>query len=245
MACSPARPGSSEFKLWNLADGQLVHDVFEEGHRSDADGVEPHAFVAFSPDGALIVYPGKDRTVVVWDIREKKPRLVEKLGLVPSAAAFSPDGRTLALGTNTGDSHGTVVTWAIGKDFPSRSGADHAIYSGVMTLAWSADGNDLFVGHRHRQMAVYELQFADSRRKTAPDRPLWNWKGALLVDALAFSGDGRLIALDNEGTAEIWNTATKEQVATLPEASGPLVLSHDGSLLAVSRRGALQIIGVK
>src|SRR5262249_15274950 len=42
-------PSSFELKVWGLADGRVVHEVFDKELRKVGDGQLPFAFVAFSP----------------------------------------------------------------------------------------------------------------------------------------------------------------------------------------------------
>src|SRR5262249_42088792 len=67
--------------------------------------------VAFSPDGATLASASYDQTVVLWDVKTRKPRaepLRGHTGVVRSVA-FSPDGGTLA----SASYDETVILWDV------------------------------------------------------------------------------------------------------------------------------------
>jgi len=88
--------------------------------------------VSFSPQGTdIAVASGGD--VTVWDIASLKP--ITTLNDIGSAArtAFSPDGRTLAIGTDSG----TVTLWDVttGQPIARLTGT-----GAVRAMAFTADG---------------------------------------------------------------------------------------------------------
>jgi WD40 repeat protein len=249
-------PSSFELKVWSLADGKVVHEVFDKELRKDGDSQLPFAFVAFSADGALVAYPARQRGVVVWDLPRRAQKSSWKIGLTPSVAAFAPDGKTVAIGTYNGSAHGTVEIYesATGKQ-PDRS-LRMARYSGVRRLLFSPDGNRLLIAFRSY---LYELRLANKGED--PVRALWSWetnraKEDRWVVAADFSADGQRTALFTttmkklRAPGEPWenprllllDNASGKIIRTLDAEAAPVALSPDGRLLAAgSGTGGLKV----
>jgi WD40 repeat protein len=99
-------------RLWNAADGKMMHEIRGHGEKT------PHGFgsmlytAAFSPNGKLIATADKVAKVMVWEVASGKkvaeveaPIMytwdqVQRLHSIGGvrALAFSPDGKTLAVG---------------------------------------------------------------------------------------------------------------------------------------------------
>src|SRR5262245_43042388 len=176
------RPGASELKLWDAKSGKVLHEIFEKEHRSDGDAAPPVPFLAFSPDGALLVFPGKSRTLCLWDVKVQKEKWSLKIGLVPSTAAFSPDGKFLAMGTYTTALHGSarIVHAETGK--PERG--LWLWYHGALQLAYSADGKQIFGGFRRQ---VFRRDLTGSAKVNDPgDAIIWDAGNGREADAMVF-----------------------------------------------------------
>jgi WD40 repeat protein len=103
-------------RLWDVASGQLKATL--EGHRA---GV---CFVNFLPDGRTVLSLTADHgEVKQWDVAQQKEKLafhwfsgLLSLPGYPCSMALSPDGRTLAVGTNDGSrAPATVRLWDLTK----------------------------------------------------------------------------------------------------------------------------------
>lgn len=218
--CSGTRPGSFELRLWNIENGSLLHQVQEQEHRSEGDAITPRPFLSFSPDGKFLAFPGKDRTVQLWDTKLWKPKHSWKVGLVPSTAVFSADGNAIAIGTHTGDSHGTVKLFEVqsGMQSPSRA----TIFSGVLALAFSPDGKNVLSCHRHW---IYRLEVESGKYKP--------FGGKLQkVDAAAFVPGGDRIALVIDGNLELRETQSGRTVFRLQDSTRAVAVSPDGKVMA-------------
>jgi WD40 repeat protein/serine/threonine protein kinase len=91
----------------------------------------------------------------VWDVETERPVPVPKAAARATSAAWSPDGKRLALGGPTG---GVTVT-----DFPSGAGAKEVRFpAGVLWLAFSPDGRFLAMagGSRARVWDCRKKAFA-------------------------------------------------------------------------------------
>jgi WD40 repeat protein len=234
--CQDARPGDFELMLWDAATGKVVREVREKGHRDEGDGAPPRPFVAFSPDGSMLAAPTKDRTVRVLDVKTWGEKHSWKMGLVPSAAAFSPDGKSLVLGTDTGETHGTagVVNLETGE----RVGL-WAWYSGTLQLAFSADGKHVLGGFRHR---VFRRDLGVRKPNDESDEKLFDGftkrpDGRSEIDALAFSPGGGRLAMRFGHGLEVIDTATKKPLLAVDGVEGPVAFAADGKRVAVGVKG--------
>ena len=93
----PALPG--ELRLWEVASGKELMTL--PGHPGEIKRID------ISPDGTRLVSSGGDRTVIVWDLAERKPMLTFKTEFASTAIALLPDGRRMAVG----DGRGGVSLW--------------------------------------------------------------------------------------------------------------------------------------
>jgi WD40 repeat protein len=207
--------------VWRVADAHRVLQVTHE--RSAVKAVGPAVWidgVAFSRDGAFVDTAGRDGTARVWVVAtgEELVRVVH--GAPVHAVAFGPDGTSLA--TSAADQTARLWELPSGRE---RLRAAHdapvevAAFSPAGDLAASADmaGNTLIwrlapgdriaeVWHG-REVAAVAFR-PDGGAVAKVDRAgsllLWSREGRLLAwseaagfhpTALAFSGDGRSVAV--------------------------------------------------
>jgi hypothetical protein len=131
-----------------------------------------------------------------------------------------------------------------------------AIYSGVLRLHYSPEGNSLLVAFRGH---LYEVRLASKEK--GRQRALWNWetnkakehRWALAAD---FSADGRRTALCTAQTRDeggpnfrwenpcvlVFDNSSGKIIRTLDAVAAPVALSPDRTLLAVgSDAGGLKV----
>lgn len=216
----------------------------------------------FSPDGRLLaeqvrpVQPGRlgdgkvnqtDKELLIWD--PKRPRApIARLKVAPpellfsptaaGSFAFSPDGRTLAIGrsydrsaTDVGDDV-KVLLWDTRQ---RRTKATINLDSFVGSVAFNPSGTMLAAGLEDR----VELWRLSDRTRVGVIRDIHGTAGQL-----AFTPDGEKLAVADTDGVQLW---TVEPVAPsgarLPGAQGPdaagvpeieFALSPDGRTLAVA-----------
>jgi WD40 repeat protein len=214
----------SEAQVWDVAGGKLLRTVTD-----DMMGMAPW----LSRDGKfLATVPWTTSNVAVWDLGTgKRTALLEGHTARPWIMTFGPDGKVLA---SAGDDR-TIILWdlASGKSRWGVPAGDRLTSSAA--LAFSPDGKTLAGGLTEKGDALQLLDVATGKRVASlpvfADRP----PGAGRDYHLAYSPDGKLLAVATSTGARLWDVASGKVVATLADkACNGVVFSHDGKLLAGS-----------
>ncbi len=210
--------------LWNSARGEATGTF--GCHPANLENA------ILSPDGKLLVTTGNDR-IRLWDFRRRRLIAEGPRGHNPlQAAAFSHDGRTLAVA-----SEGTRRVLLL--DVPSlrlrRELIGHT--DGVFAVAFSADDRAVFSGgddHTIRSWdaatgALKGIQHGHTGR-------IW---------ALALSPDGRtLTSAGGDGTIKLWALTPPgdRDVLALGAAPAAFRMSRDGKRLSALGRDGRYIV---
>lgn len=174
-----------------------------------------------SPDGKWLYSASEDGTVKVWDA--PKGKLSQTLTVKGvSAVALSPDGKILV----TGDKNGVMRLWDLETAREVRSIAGPKREIGC--LAFHPSGQLLascnFEGHA--AILWDPATGAEKARVSWEDGNAW---------AVAFSPDGRTLAIGGTGETILWDVDTRANVASLKNRCGAAVVAFapDGKTLAV------------
>ncbi len=184
----------------SATSANVIHVVDQAGQprfRFPA-GIGAVGAMAFSPDGGTLVAASFDADIRIWDVRTGKlVHCLEEMPLAMFDLDFSRDGRLLA----TAGADQTIYlwdtkTWRIVRRLEGQPET-------VRRLRFSPDGTRLVSG------GMSALDF-DAPVKVilwdvASGRSLRTWETAHRVNALAFSSDGRQVAVaDGSKQAKVW-----------------------------------------
>jgi guanine nucleotide-binding protein subunit beta-2-like 1 protein len=143
-------------KVWSLAQAKLKTNLY--GHTGYINTV------TVSPDGSLCASGGKDGTAMLWDLSEGKHLYSLEGNDIINALLFSPQKYWLVSATQT-----SVKVWDLENksviadlhpksvekfyDVPPQSKKAPT----PLSLAWSHDGNSLYVGYTDHVIRVFEM----------------------------------------------------------------------------------------
>jgi WD40 repeat protein len=147
--------------------------------------LDPADAVAFSPDMRTLVATESSH-VFEWNLRTgRRTRLpITMPSAELSGIAFSPDGKTLAIGTSGAETEETIVLWRLDHAKPRRRSLP-SVRFGISSLAFSPDGSVIAAGTSDKVM----LWDVESRKPLG--QPLDNGVG---TSDIAFSPDGSTLA---------------------------------------------------
>ena len=198
--------------------------TFLHGHSRWVGGV------AFSPDGNTLASCSDDTTIILWDVKNRKPinpRLTGHKDEVLSVA-FSPDGKVLA----SGSKDGTIILWdVVGHQplgDPLRSHNEN-VEGSVLSVAFSPDGKMLAAGGKDSKIVLWDIA---TRKPIEPAFP----EQSNSVVKVTFSPDGKALATGVESEVTLWdvtNHSPTGSIATNSKAVNSIAFSPDGKTLSV------------
>jgi WD40 repeat protein len=241
-------PGLNSF-IWGLAwspDGAALASASQDGSVKLWKAVDWHtpanlaqgawAFcLAWSPDGKrLAVGTGSwtDETRIetfsggsqIWDLETHQLLRECRVGSLIISTAWSPDGRTVAIG----GLDGKLTLWNGVSDKTLRTFQASHERCDINGLAWAPDGRLLATAHQDSKLRLWNPETGEILQT------LVGHSG--MLRGVSWSPDGRMLAsAGGDGEIRVWDTGAWQLLASLPTEALPvwsLKWSPDGKRLA-------------
>jgi WD40 repeat protein len=179
----------------------------------------------FSTDGQKLMTIGADETLKVWPVeREQEWRTFGTFAGAVNGLAFTPDGRSLAIG-----SIGSTETLSL---WDTKTGQEQLSFKPggpIFNVSFSSDGKLLAAAGPNTAATLWDA---------ATGRELTTLKHPADVFALSFAPNSRLLATGcRDGTVKLWDVNTTQEIATLrghTNAVEAIAFAPDRKLLATA-----------
>lgn len=213
-----------------VSDGPVRVTRFDlaTGDRTDIRPLAEASSSVLSPDGRLLALARDGGRVRVWDVERGRWRSRSPLeaGSDVGAMAFSRDGATLAVNPEDG----SVLLWDVDGHQPARRLSRGEEDDYVHLVSFSRDGSMLAVEYSG-YIGLWDTRNATFLRRVGPV----SGDG---IQALGFSPNSELLAVDEGETVTLWRVADaqplKQRLTGSPvsDEDAALEFSPDGALLA-------------
>lgn len=238
-----ASGGDGSVTVWDVNSGRELQKL---GGSSQGSVMAPLGvyFIAFTPDNRVVTISD---AVHVWDLstgRELSKFAAEMGGVSgfngsDGGLTLTPDGTQLLLVTAGFDPEVRFIDLASGREARRIKLSGDQIDS--LQLAFNTDGHLLAAGIHDKRLKFWDVT-AKKDRELGPTTKEFS--------PLEFSRDGRLLALSDNYTVKIWDTATLRELSSLtvptsinfPEGDALVSFSEDGKRLATGGIGTDTIV---
>jgi len=192
--------------------------------------------LALSPDGRWLATAGADYSVHIWDVASGKLAHGMAGEYTPTAVAFSPDGRRVAVNGGGTDLGSALQIWDIeGKTLVAAPRVKHSV-SGI---AFSNDG--AYVALSSASVEVFSARSSGLAARL--DCPA---EGSAISPV--FNANGKWVAANCSGVVTVWSIAGGAEIFHFGEASdanvGPVAFGPDGRAVAAAFANAVVLYDV-
>ncbi|MHB1426229.1 MAG: WD40 repeat domain-containing protein [Gemmataceae bacterium] len=206
-------------RFWNWKTGEQLRQF-------TSDSSERTMCFTFSPDGKTLVWGASSDSILrLGDVDSGKLRHKLKQIDSPRAAAFSPDGKTLAVGTYDQ----TIRLWDTSSGrHPHPRGHDGEILS----LAFLPEGKHIATVGCDGTLRVWETKSGEELRRVSI--------GATPIFGTSLSANGERLATRHTGEKDflcLWDVSAgieRRRLTNIPKAGWAFALSPDGRTLMAS-----------
>jgi WD40 repeat protein len=234
--------------------GYLLQDLLrsQDVIRILHSGARPLRGIGVSPDGKTLAVFRSDKGLLFFDTRTFE-QIGKPVPFGPETLAYSPDGKTLALGGFTG--YDGVGYLRLIDARTRKQLAQVRLTSGVPNrLAFTKDGSRLVVVESAPEVASWiTIRDATTLRqigsRIVPEGFAGRWLSQLWTDpSVALATDGRsLVTTSNVGELTWWDLDSGKRTRTLEIAEGyrALALSPDGRTAAIGLDDGIQLLDLR
>jgi WD40 repeat protein/serine/threonine protein kinase len=187
--------------------------------------------LVFSPRGAVLASSDRDGVCKLWDAATGQEQRTLRRQQSVSALAFSPDGRTIAVGTHPVNEldrrQASVTLWDVASG--AQRQPELNVSGGVAAVAYAPDGRTLAVGCGDEVIRLWEPEPPPAFLSLSGHQPREAW-------AVALTPDGKtLVSAGDDHAVRRWDVAAGSPLAVL-EGHDALVtcvaVSPDGKRIA-------------
>ncbi|CCE86413.1 Piso0_004901 [Millerozyma farinosa CBS 7064] len=137
-------------KAWDLNEYSVTADFI--GHTGYI------SCITISPDGSLVASAGKDGVIILWDLNSYKTLYTLNATAEVHALAFSPNRYWLAAATASGIKIFNLQERTLLDELkPEFAVGAKSKDPEAVSLAWSADGQNLFAGYTDNLIRVWQV----------------------------------------------------------------------------------------
>jgi hypothetical protein len=176
--------------------------------------------LALSLDGKRFVTGGLGGTARVWDVDSGKELLrIPTGGQYVFAAAFSPDGRHVALGTDDRPAYLKIYDAATGNlfwEYRSRAASPAGGHEdAILSVAYSGDGKRLLTSSYDNTARLWDLE-KRAEIRVFRGHDWWVWSAAFSPD------ETWIVTASQDGSAVVWDVESGAARATFRGHAGPV-----------------------
>lgn len=210
--------GPSSIRIWDTANGELLHGIFQE---------ETTWSLALTSDGDMLASGREDGTIHLWDVAEPANATLTHTHYGYRKEfrylTWSPCGCWVA----AGDIHGIVYVWDVRTAVPERRYALLTENEVVESLAFSPDGNILAIVGGFAPRSSVQLWEMDSGIR----RQVFTLESE--QSSVCFAHDGKtLVSAARDSSLHMWNLANPHETPihqVIPPQSRRLGIVYDPS----------------